>query len=266
MRLSVSNLAIPADTPLAPLAALGVQGLEVAPTRLAPWDAITPTMLDEYRARLDDAGLQASSLQALLFGTEGLHLLRSEAEFEAMLSHLRRVAEIGSRLGARVGVFGSPRNRQRGEMAQDAAWDLGRTRLARLAAAVAEQGFALGLEPVPPVYAGDYLTRADEVIRMASEIDHPGLVVHLDTGCVMLGGDSIAEAVAKAGPRLGHFHIAEPKLGPFDTPQCEHEAAAAALRAAGYQGWVAIEMLEQPAPAVRAVEVAVGFARRVYGG
>lgn len=264
MRLSVSNLAIPAGESLAGLREMGVAGLEVAPTRLAPWEAISDGMLDAYRARLGEAGLQVSSLQALLFGTSGLQLLQGEAEFAAMEAHLRRVAAIGARLGAGVGVFGSPRNRLRGEMGAEAAWALGRERLGRLARVVAEFGFALGLEPVPAAYNGDYLTQAEDIIRMVEEVDQPGLVAHLDTGCVMLGGDSIAEAVARAGGRLGHFHIAEPKLGPFDAPVCEHAAAAAALRASGYEGWVAIEMLEQPEP-MAAVERAVGFAVGTYG-
>ncbi|MBN8892884.1 MAG: hypothetical protein BGP12_21545 [Rhodospirillales bacterium 70-18] len=265
--LAVSNLAIPAtatSADLAGLRALGVRGLEVAPTRLAAWEALAAPVLVEYRDRLDDAGLVVSSLQALLFGTTGLHLLGEAAAFEAMRAHLRHVAAIGGRLGARVGVFGSPRNRLRGALPAEAAWALGRERLGVLARTVAETGFALGLEPVPPVYGGDFLTRAEEVIQMVTEVDHPGLVVHLDTGCVMLGGDSIAEAVAAAGPLLGHFHIAEPKLGTFDAPQCEHDAAAAALRAAQYRGWIAIEMLEQPEAPMQAVRQAVTFAAEHY--
>ena len=267
MRLAVSNLAIPDSATAHDLAALpqrGVAGIEVAPTRIAPWDALTPPRLAAYRGRMADAGLMVPSLQALLFGTEGLHLLRDPAAFDAMLAHLRHVARVGVALGAGIGVFGSPRNRQRGAMPAEAAWALARDRFAVLARAVAEEGFSLGLEPVPPVYGGDFLTVADEVIRMVAEVNHPGLRVHLDTGCVLLGGDAIATAIAAAGPALGHFHVAEPKLGPFRHPQAEHAAAAAALRRAGYDRWITIEMLEQPDGAMEAVEAAVIFAQMTY--
>jgi sugar phosphate isomerase/epimerase len=265
MRLALSNLAIPSGVNLSALRNLGLQGLEAAPTRIAPWESLTPAAARAYRAEADDAGLAIPSLQALLFGTAGLHLLADQSAFLAMAEHLRRVSEIGAVLGAGIGVFGSPGNRLRGDKPEQEAWALGRERLGVLARIVAESGFALGLEPVPPFYGGDFLTRAADVIRMVAEVDHPGLRVHLDTGCVMLGGDRIGAAVAEAAPSLGHFHIAEPKLGPFDAPQAEHAAAASALREAGYTGWVAIEMREQPDAPMAAIEVAVSFAKAVYG-
>ena len=267
MRLAVSTLAIPINVTTADLKrlrGLGVEGLEVAPTRHMPWDDWSPSRLADYRMRLADADLLVSSLQAILFGTEGLHLLGGEAAFEAMLVHVRRVAEIGRALGARIGVFGSPRNRLRGELPAEAAWELGRDRFTRLARAVAEFGFSLGLEPVPAAYGGDFLTVADDVIRMVAEVGHPGLRVHLDTACVLLGGGAIDVAVMAAGNLLGHFHIAEPQLGPFHTPACPHATAAAALRAIAYDGWVAVEMLEQQDSPLEEVHTAASFAVTCY--
>lgn len=267
MRLAISNLAIPADTSITALAglrALGVEGLEVAPTRLATWERLTPGMLSDYRLRLADAGLVVSSLQALLFGTQGLQLLGTRLAFEKMLEHLRRVAAIGGLLGAHIGVFGSPRNRLRGDMPTEAAWELGRERLGRIARAMADSGFALGLEQVPVAYGADFLVVAEELIRMVDEVGDPGLRVHLDSACVMLGGGAIAEAVTAAGRLLGHFHIAEPQLGPFSMPVCSHAAAAAALRAVAYTGWVAIEMLEQKEAPLDEVRLAAQFAIRTY--
>ena len=270
MKLSLSNLALPAGTTTAELAglvALGARGVEVAPTRIAPWDELDAPRLAAYRGQLASAGLAVSSLQALLFGTSGLHLLQDEAAFVAMGEHLRRVAAIGAELGAGIGVFGSPRNRLRGDLAADAAWDLGRERLRRLAEWVhGEAGFALGLEPVPAAYGGDYLGSYQEVVQMVRDVDHPGLRVHLDTGCVLLGGGDIGAAVAAAGDLLGHFHIAEPQLGRFTTPSAEHGKAAAALHTAGYAGWRAIEMLQQDPDPMDAVREALAFAVRQYSG
>ncbi len=67
------------------------------------------------------------------------------------------------------------------------------------------------------------------------------------------------------GGALGHFHAAEPQLAPFADPLPSHAGAAAALREAGYGGWVAIEMLQAEAPEA-ASEQAVAFARRTYFG
>ncbi len=266
-RLAISNLALP--TTIVPallkdLQTVGVQGIEVAPTRLGSWAELTDERLDGYRRLLVDHGLLVSSLASLCFDTADLHLLGNQSSFERLRGHLQRVAAIGSRLGAELGVFGSPRNRLRGEMSTTAAAELGKERLRNLAETVAAEGFCLGLEPVPAAYGGDFLPSAAEVIAMVNAVDHPGLRVHLDTGCALLGGDNIADAVMAAGDFLAHFHVAEPKLGSFYAPLAEHAGAAGALQKIGYQGWLAIEMLEQNPDPMPMVKEAIRVARNFY--
>ena len=268
IRLAVSNLAWPTDLDgraFAALAGMGVQGIEVAPTRLGSWDAITPVRLAAYRGRLEDAGLVVSSLQAILFGTSDLSLLGSRDSFDLLLGHMRRVTTIAAALGAGVLVFGSPRNRLRGDMPAEAAWSLARDRWREMGAIVAAAGVVIGIEPVPPFYGGDFLTRWAEVLRMVQEVDHPGIRVHLDTGCVALGGDAIQDAVTAAAPWLAHFHAAQPALASFAEPAPNHADAAAALTAIGYNGWIAIEMREQPDDPLGATATAVRAVQAIYG-
>jgi sugar phosphate isomerase/epimerase len=268
MRLSVSNLAWPTpadDQAFATLADLGVQGIEVAPTRLAAWDGITPARLTSYRARLEDSGLVVSSLQAILFGTAGLSLLGERASFDALLAHMRRVTEIAAALGAGVLVFGSPRNRLRGDMPAVDAWSLAQDRWREMGEVTAAANVVIGIEPVPPFYGGDFLTRWGDVLRMVREVDHPGVRVHLDTGCVALGGDRIEDAVTAAAPWLAHFHAAQPDLASFAEPAANHADAAAALTASNYDGWVAIEMREQPDDPLGATAAAVHTVQALYG-
>ena len=266
-RLAISNLALPQlimPGVLRDIHAVGVQGIEVAPTRVAPWADLSDDRLDDYRLILADHGLVVSSLASLFFNTKGVNLLGDHAAFERMRGHLQRVAAIGQRLGTTIGVFGSPQNRLRGALSTAAAAELGCARLRQLADTVAVEGFALVLEPVPAGYGGDFLPSAAEVIAMVKAVDHPGLRVHLDTGGVLLGGDRIADAVMAAGTSLGHFHIAEPGLGPFHNPVAEHANAADSLQKTGYDGWLAIEMLEQTLNSLPAAIEAIRVARHFY--
>jgi sugar phosphate isomerase/epimerase len=266
-RLAVSNLAWPAeqeDAAFALLAHLGVPGVEVAPTRLAPWDELSVAQLADYRTRLTASGLVVSSLQALLFGRPELQLLGEQTVFAAMLEHIRRVSEVAAQLGGRVMVFGSPRNRLRGKMAADAAWAMARERLGLLGEIAAAADVAIGVEPVPAFYGGDFLTVWQDVLRMVEEVASPGLQVHLDTGCVSLGGGAIQAAVDACAHSLAHFHAAQPQLGPFDDPTPTHAQAGAALQRIGYERWVAIEMREQPGDPLAAVAQAVRFVRSAY--
>lgn len=268
MRLAVSNLAWPVqqdDAAFHLLASLGVQGVEVAPTKLAPWSELTATHLSEFRGRLASAGLVVSSLQAILYGLDRPQLLGDEPQFQLMRDHLKIVADIAAQLGARALVFGAPRNRARGAAANGDAWRIARDRLRIIAENVANAGAVLGIEPVPAAYGGDFLGSWRDVLKMVREVDHPGVRVHLDTACVMLGGDFIGEAVTASTDWLAHFHAAEPQLVPFDAPVSDHAAAAAALKAAHYDKWISIEMREQPQDPLPAVSQAVRTVQRLYG-
>ena len=267
--IAMSNLAFPSDAIAKSLVlwkAQGLAGIEVAPTRLAPWDELTPELLKSYRQVLGDAGLVVPSLQALLFGKDGLALLADEASFERLVEHLRRVAGIASLLGARIMVFGSPRQRSRGNLPVSEALVQGEARLRRCAEVVHEEaGVALGLEPVPAAYGGDFLETAEEVTNMVRVVAHPGLRLHLDTGCVKLGDGDIAASVHAGAELLSHFHAAEPQLGPFTIPVADHVAAAKALSDVGYKGWISIEM-RQVDNWEEAVPAALQFVFRQYIG
>lgn len=265
--IAMSNLAFPSEaiTRSLPLwKAEGLTGIEVAPTRLAPWDELTPEMLKHYRRTLEDWGLVVPSLQALLFGKDGVALLGDEASFERLVEHLRQVAGIAALLGARIMVFGSPRQRSRGNLPNPEALVLGEERLRKCAEAVHEEaGVALGLEPVPAAYGGDFLETAEDVTSMVRAVAHPGLRLHLDTGCVKLGGGDISASVHAGASWLSHFHAAEPQLGPFTSPVSDHRAAAKALSEVGYGGWISIEM-RQVDDWKEAVPAAIRFVHRQY--
>ena len=268
MRLALSNLALPksiSDQDLTHLSELGLAGLEVAPTRIAPWGSLSSAELRAFRSRLAAVGLSIPSLQAIFYGCEGAALLGDSQAFWIMQQQVFRVAEIASQLGASVAVFGAPKQRLRGSRSEEEAFALGVERLAVLASTAQEAGgVVLGLEPVPEYYGGDFLPRWRDVLAMVDAVDHPGLGVHLDTGCVMLGGDEIGDAAIACSRRLAHFQIAEPGLGGFSHPQADHTAAAAALVATRYDGWTSIEMLEQP-EGIEAVRTAVRYAADHYG-
>lgn len=267
MRLSVSNLAWPSALDAVAferLAGMGVNGLEVAPTRLAGWEELTQAHLVAYRDRAAGAGLVVSSLQAILFGRPDLHLLGDADSFAGLCGHMRRVTDIATMLGARRLVFGAPRNRLRGEMPAQAAWELGRERFAILGGITAAGGVVIGIEPVPGFYGADFLTSWADVLGMVEAVASPGVRVHLDTGCVLLGGGEIGEAITAARPLLAHFHAAQPQLAGFAEPTANHAEAARALREGGYDGWVAIEMREQAEDPIGAIETAVRFVRDIY--
>lgn len=269
MRLAVSNIAWPvaADAAVADmLAAEGVAGVEVAPTKIWPKPAeATDAELDACRATWEGRGLPIVSAQSLLFGRPELTLFDDAAMRQRTLDYLASVVRTCARLGAGPLVFGSPKNRRRGPMPATEAFAIAVEFFGRLAAIAERDGAVIALEANPPEYAADFVTRAPEALELVRAVNRPGLRLHLDAACMTLAGDDPA-IIADGRAELCHFHASEPMLAPLGTAsKVPHAALAGHLRSAGYGGTVSIEMREPEPFSIDALRTAVRFAQAVYG-
>ena len=270
MRLAVSNIAWDAsadDSAAAVLVREGVRGVELAPTkwRAAPFDAPAKDVA-ELRKSWEDRGLPIVSLQALLFGRPELQLLAGDQARRAMMEHLRRVVDFAAGVGARSLVFGSPKNRVRGELPIEDAMRLAGDFFREIAPHARDRGVLFCIEANPPEYGCDFITRTSEAVELCRLVDDPSVRVNVDLGGIILGDENPADTIAKAAPFVAHVHASEPHLALLST-ESAHERAGAALAQANYSGWVSIEM-RAPAPThqVEALERAIRFARRAYAG
>jgi len=252
MKLAVSNIAWPREQDEAVaklLVSLGVTGIEVAPTKL--WPKPTAATAEEIactRAFWNDRGIEIVAAQALLFGQPELTIFESEAIRERTLAYLFGICRVCGQLGAGPLVFGSPKNRRIGTLPLMEAQGIAIEFFRRLGELAASAGTCIVLEANPSVYGADFVTRAAEAIDVVGKVDHPGLQVHLDTGCMTLAGDPIAETFRTGFPNLCHFHVSEPNLSPpGSSGTVDHATFAAELHQRRYDGWVSLEMRE-PAP------------------
>jgi D-psicose/D-tagatose/L-ribulose 3-epimerase len=270
VRLAVSNIAWDSNADDAAAAVLvreGVRGVELAPTkwRAAPFDASAKDV-GELRKSWEDRGLPIVSLQSLLFGRPEFQLLTGDQERRAMMDHLRRVADFAAAVGARSLVFGSPKNRVRGERSVEDAMRIASDFFRALAPHARDRGVIFCIEANPPEYGCDFITRTSEAVQLCRLVDDPTVRVNADLGGIILGNENPVDAIAKAAPLIAHVHASEPHLAPLSS-ELAHERAAAALAQANYTGWVSIEM-RAPAPThqIEALERSIRFAKRAYAG
>lgn len=244
MRLAVSNIAwSQADDTLVfeLLRGRGVAGIEVAPTKVWPdWQGATEAAADAYRRRLADEGFMAPSLQSILYGRPELNMFDPGVR-RLLLEHLRRVADLAAALGAGPMVFGAPKNRRRGPLSTSEAMPLAVDVLREIGALCVERGVCLAFEPNPIEYGCDFVTNLAEGRAIVDLVASPGVQLHVDAADVHLYGGTIEKELAAAVPFV-HFHASEPYLDWSAAPKVDHRRFASALRAVGYDGWVAIEM------------------------
>lgn len=219
----------------------------------------------EYRAFWRDHGLAIVSLQALLFGRDDLRIFESEASREATAGYLEHVMTVAATVGASRLVFGSPKNRRRGELDRREADHVAVELFRRLGRAAVANGVTLCIEPNPLEYGCDYLTTAAEGLAFVERVDSAGIGLHLDSGAMTLAGEDPRTIMPRVGPWLRHFHISEPFLQIIGSGRVDHSAFAEALVAARFDGWLSIEMRAPPADtAVDVIRRAVAYAREAY--
>lgn len=265
--LSVSHIAWPPEKEEEMLTILrneGVRVVELAPLRafgnpLLANEAEVKAKAEWYRER----GFRIGSFQALLFGADGVFLFEDEASRTRMKDWLIAVGRVAGWCGAGPMVFGSPKNRLKGELSHDQAIKSAATFFREVGDACAAAGSFLVMEANPEAYGADFCTRLEQAAELVSVVDSPGFRLHVDAGGLALSGEDFEPVIRQAAGLIGHAHASQPNLGDWESPHPVHARLSAVLNEIAYAGDVAIEMRATEA-FVDSATVAIQQVRRIY--
>jgi sugar phosphate isomerase/epimerase len=271
MRFALCNEVLselPLDRQCAYAAALGYDGLEIAPYTLfeAP-DAVRADEMSRVRAAVEAAGLVVTGLHWLLVKPAGLSLTAADTAVRARtLEVMRRLAGLCAGLGGDVLVHGSPKQRQipPGDSPADA-----RRRLAEALAAVAEtaarEGVVYCIEPLSRRETGLINTVA-EAAELVRSIGHPNLRTMID--CSAAGAtetEPVPDLIDRWLPSglVAHVQINDPNRRAPGQGAMRFAPIAAALARNSYQGTVAVEPFDYVPDGASAAAFAAGYWRGV---
>jgi sugar phosphate isomerase/epimerase len=150
--------------------------------------------------------------------------------------------EVAGALGAKVAVFGSPKNRIKGNISKDVANDTAMEFFSSLVPSLEKNDVVLTLEPNAPDYGADYLLDYEDVCKLSSLIGSNQIAPQIDTGCLwMVGADPIS-ALEITMPH--HLHLSTPNLG--EVPGLwDFSDLLQKVSLRNYEGWIVIESLEK---------------------
>lgn len=225
------------------LSKYGVNGIEIAPSKVwSDLESVTAEKAKEYRSLLADHGFTIPAFQAILYGCPILQIFEPETH-EAFLMRIRLIAKLASYLGAKVLVFGAPKNRRRNGLEYNDAFSRACEFFRKAGALVAEYGCVLGIEANPVEYQCDFLTCTSDAERFVMAVDSPGVVLHIDSGATAMTHEHIEEVLTTRQIAFQHYHISEPMLDNSETSRrVDHLSAFRALKKIHYRGAVSIEM------------------------
>lgn len=267
MRLAVSNFAWPQDEldqHLALLERLGCDGVELATSRIWPEPvSSTPRQRRDLRDRLASHNLAAVGLHSLLSAQPDLALFETDPQRTRLTDYLKSMADVCADLGGRTMVFGSTRSRRRGDLPYEAALDVAAEAFRPAAAHAGQRGVFLCIEPLSSDET-DFITCSAEGMDLVRRVDDPHFGLHLDAKAMMAAAEDYEAAIGHNVAHLRHFHVNDPGLAPPGSTGADHRPIARALRAAGYSGWISIEMFAGFGPSAEVIERSCAFVRRCY--
>jgi len=230
-------------------AALGYQGLEIAPFTLAP-DPMALTAADgrAWAKTAADHGLAICGLHWLLSRPEGLSITTADdAVRRRTEALLERLIDVGEASGARVMVHGSPRQRAP-DPGQPVADALARATevWARLAERARAAGLVYCIEPLAST-ATPVVNTLAQAAAIVDAVGSPALRTMLDLAAGSRAESEPVDVVLRR--HLASGHVAHVQLndrnrrgpGQGDTPVAP---VLRVLRDGGYAGWVSVEPFE----------------------
>ncbi|MCD6460590.1 sugar phosphate isomerase/epimerase [bacterium] len=270
MKLSISNIAWPIEQDEQVAAFLeknSVRGIEIAPTKIwqEPLKA-TDNEIKRYRDFWQKFSIEIVAFQAILYGKPSLTVFGDKKSRQNTIDYLKSMIELAQKLGAKVLVFGSPKNRLAGDLPKEEIDDISYDFFSVLGKEAQDNGVFLCIEANPVCYNADFITTADQAISLVKRVNSPGFMLHLDTACMALSNDDACAVIKKGFSYLKHFHISEHMLGQVgEKTEIDHALCASALKSLSYANWVSIEMREQKKPfSLSTLRKAVEYVKSIY--
>lgn len=269
MRLSISNIAwdVPEDAAVAALLRRhGIDAIDIAPGKYFRLpEEPSPEAISQVRRWWADRGIEIVGMQALLFGAAGLNLFGAPEARREMLARLATICRIAAALKAPRLTFGSPKNRDRTGLTDEQAMDSATGFFRELGRIAEDNGVIVCIEPNPPCYGCNFVTRTSEAVALVQRIGHPAIRVQLDTGALVLSEEDAARLLREHAGVIGHIHASEPNLVPLGDAGTDHRRFADLISGHLPAHLVTVEMVATAKePHAQAVERALRFAAGCY--
>ena len=268
MKFAASNIALSPFNhaeELKGLRALGLSGLEVAPSRvwLDTWRGLTGKEVADYRRAVEDAGLGVVGLHSLFYDHADLGLFKDPDGRADSLDFLEHLSGVCRDLGGRTLIYGG--GRKRGSLPAEDARTEAINFFQELSTRIEDHGTCFCFEPLGPNDT-DFINSALESLDIVNQVASPTLAVQLDAKALLENDEAGAETFEAVKDKLVHFHANEPGLGILGSSGAiDHAALGKRLKDIGYDGYVSIEqrMIDETDP-LAAVRQSATILRECY--
>jgi D-psicose/D-tagatose/L-ribulose 3-epimerase len=191
--------------------------------------------------QLADLGLEATGIGVMPGGGKSA-VSADPAERAAGLDHIKWLIDCTAEMGGTLTA--GPFHQPLGQFTGSGASADEKQRVAEVhkqaARYAAKAGISLAVEPLNR-FECYFLNTAADAAELVRQVDEPNYGYLYDTFHFNIEENSLTEAIAATAPTIGHVHVSENNRGVPGAGHIDFPAVFAALRRAGYDGWVTVE-------------------------
>lgn len=244
---------------------VGYEGIEVAPFTLAGRaEEVTPQQRARLRSAAESRGIEIVGLHWLLVKPPGLYITHPNTVVRKETArYFIELVRLCADLGGKVMVIGSPKQRSLlPGVDREQAMGYAAEVFTPCLETAAERGVTLAIEPLSPQET-DFLTCAADAVELIERIGHPNFRLQLDVKAMSYETKPIPQIIRESAEHLAHFHVNDPNLLGPGMGEIRYEPILAALREAGYGGWLSVEAFDFSYGAEKIARASMEYLRRL---
>jgi sugar phosphate isomerase/epimerase len=240
-RLVVSNICIKSISQFqfaCILRLFGIKYVQIAPTTLMhDWDQLEHIKFDTFI----NNGLQVYSFQSITYGLHTLNIFEPTTA-RLLMSHLKKVIDVGIKHKIKVFVFGCPKNRRILDINNAENDEIFCEFFRELGDYVGNADLTICIEPNSKQYDCNYINTIEEAGKLVERINHTNIKMMVDIGNAMMENDNL-ENIYKYKNVICNVDVAQKKMDNFTVVKENHLQFMTILKNANYCNKINLEML-----------------------
>jgi sugar phosphate isomerase/epimerase len=245
----------------------GYDFVEIAPFTIAKYvteiSAAERTRIRDLAAR---AGIGISGLHWVLLQTEGMYLTHPDAAVRAKTAaYFVELVDCCADLGGTRIIVGSPKQRNLMDgVSYEQAWQWATDVFRDAVKRAEDRGVVFCFEPLAPSET-NFVNTAEEGRRFAAQFASPAMSIILDVKAMSSESKTVPQIIRESAGKFAYFHANDVNLKGPGFGDVDFRPIAAALRDAGYDGIVSVEVFRFEEGAEAIATRSREYLRKIFG-
>jgi len=221
-----------------------IKFLEFAPTLLIKKSEKTGDV-KKLKKKWNNKGIRLFSMQSILYEIENAYIFGSKTQHKIFCNAIERKIILAKKLGAKVIVFGSPKNRKSFGKKKYVLNKIFIDTFKDLSKCCKKNNITICIEPNPRIYKSDYLRNMREVVKVVKKIAKKNIKINFDLGASIANKEDIKTIFNSNVALIGHVQISAPGLKNIKKYNGKVKKFKKILKFSNYSGVVSMEVLAQ---------------------